>query len=134
MAYKRRKFYHMKSPARFKFMRFVIGAMLAAFLVNSAIVLKMFSDNIYMPNVGLYTYFIIQLNFLGIMIVFVITLLWILHHGFGALGRMENILEQIINGDYSFRMHLRKTDIMHPFAEKLNKILDILEKSRAKQQ
>lgn len=75
-------------------------------------------------------FFIFQTNFIAIMMVLVITLVWILHYGFGALSRMENILEQVLNGDYSFRMHLRKRDMMRPFADKMNKVLDLLEKNK----
>nr|MDA8100823.1 Txe/YoeB family addiction module toxin [Nitrospiraceae bacterium] len=49
--------------------------------------------------------------------------------GFGALSRMEDIMDQIIKGNYSLRVHLRKKDILRPFSQKLNKVLDILEQN-----
>jgi signal transduction histidine kinase len=68
-----------------------------------------------------------QINFIAIILILIVSFLFFLHYGFGALSRMENILKRILQGDYSLRIHLRKRDVMKSFAEKLNAILDLLE-------
>jgi len=77
-------------------------------------------------------YFISQFLFVALGLIFVVTLGYILHYGFGAMGRMEKILEEILKGDSSLRIYLRKKDILRPFAERLNKILDLLDDKRQK--
>ncbi len=71
--------------------------------------------------------FMMQLSLIGIILTFLITIFILLHRGLGVMHRMEEILEKIIDGDYSLRLSLRKKDIMQSFANKLNKVLDLLE-------
>jgi uncharacterized paraquat-inducible protein A len=113
--------------ARFKVIKLVLLLMVLSFLLNCYISYQVLgpAGNITIADMIPYTIF--QLNYAALIMVAIITIVWILHYGFGALSRMENILDQIISGDYSFRMHLRKHDLMRPFAEKLNKVLDQLE-------
>ncbi len=117
-------------PARFKFIRIILFLMVVFFLLNGYFLLDLMRKGPNTSAVETLPFFIFQINYCGIALIFVISIVWILHYGFGALSRMESILEQIINGSYGFRIHLRKRDIMRPFAEKLNKVLDILEESK----
>ena len=129
MSLKRKIRVKLSLPARFKFIQVVLLLMTLSFLVHGYLSLRLFEISASRHDAA---YLIFQLNYIGIMAILIITLVWILHYGFGALSRMENILEQIIRGDYTFRMHLRTRDIMRPFAEKLNKILDQLEECKRK--
>lgn len=73
--------------------------------------------------------FVIFVLTLIVAIVFLfITMFILLHRSVGAISRIEAILDKIINGNYSLRITVRKKDIIHSFVDKLNKILDLLEK------
>ncbi len=56
----------------------------------------------------------------------------LIHRSLGPLPRLEDILEQIRNGNYSLRMRIRKKDFLVSFVEKLNAVLDILEEKAKK--
>jgi len=120
----------LKVPVRFRFIRIILCLMVIFFLLNVYISILILRKGPSLPVNELMPFFVFQLNYGGIVLIFIISIVWVLHYGFGALSRMENILEQIISGDYTFRMHLRKHDIMRPFAEKLNKVLDLLEEAK----
>jgi len=81
------------------------------------------------PNADM-VYFSSQLNFGAILLVFLVTLTFILHRGFGALARIEDILDQVIKGNHSLRLSLRKGDILIPLTDKINKLIDLLEKKK----
>jgi len=66
------------------------------------------------------TYYVFQL---------ITTLGYALRCGFGAVARMETILKDVAAGSYSLRLSLRKGDILSPLADKVNRIIDLLEKS-----
>ena len=117
-------------PARFKFIRIVLFLIVLFFVVNVYLSMHMMQKGPNQSVVEAIPFIIFQLNYGGIILIFIISIVWILHHGFGALSRMENILEQIMHGNYTFRMHLRKRDVMRPFADKLNKVLDLLEECK----
>lgn len=73
--------------------------------------------------------FIIFVLILIVSIAFLFfTMLVLLHRTVGAISRTETILDRVVNGDYSLRISVRKKDTIHSFADKLNKILDLLEK------
>ena len=116
-------------PARFKLIRFLLLLVVISFFLNIFISLQIFRNQEDYVLTNMAPYIIFQVNYAAIILVFVVSLVWILHYGFGALSRMENILEQVVNGDHTFRMHLRKRDIMRPFAEKMNRVLDLLEEA-----
>ncbi len=77
-------------------------------------------------------YFVLQFSFITFGIILMASIVYILHYGFGAVSRIETILEKIAQGDHSFRIHLRKKDFLRPMAEKLNLVLDELEKAKKK--
>jgi len=73
-------------------------------------------------------YMVFQLNFGAILLILLISMAFVLHKGFGSLSRMEEILEEVIKGKRSLRIKLRKGDILIPLVDKINKILDLMEK------
>jgi HAMP domain-containing protein len=46
----------------------------------------------------------------------------------GALPRIEKILDKVISGDCSQRITVRKKDTIYSLADKLNQIIELLEK------
>jgi signal transduction histidine kinase len=77
-------------------------------------------------------FLIFSITFSLVLITFMLVLLLLLHRGLGCLSRIEKILAKVIKGDYSQRIKLRKGDVLIPLAEKLNKVLSLLEKNKAK--
>jgi HAMP domain-containing protein len=118
-------------PVRFKFIRLILLLVILSFCVNAYISIRVLREGIVFLKEDI-VYLALQFNFAAIVLILAITLTSILHRGFGALSRMENTLDQIIKGDYSLRLHLRKKDILVPLVERLNKILDLLEKNAKK--
>jgi len=124
----KRSFLGIGSLSRFKFTNYILTAVVASYYLNIYILILIVKAG-KMFFAGEIPYIISQFNFFIITTVLTLSLLYIMHFGLGALFRMENVLDKIINGDRSLRIHLRKRDIMHPFADKLNKVLDLLEKN-----
>jgi hypothetical protein len=131
MKKRRTRFLSLNMPAGFGFVRTVLLLVVAAFFVNAYLSVRMLEHSANMLKGGT-SYLIWQLNFGTIIVVLLITLTFILHRGFGALARINAILDQIIKGDYSQRIYLRKKDFLQPFITRVNKILDLLEKGSSK--
>lgn len=72
-------------------------------------------------------FILILLSFSAITVIFLIVLVVTLHRGIGGIHRMENILNDVLSGKYHLRVKLRKKDLIHSFADTLNKVLDLLE-------
>ena len=70
---------------------------------------------------------ILQISLVGFFLILLIITFVVLHRTLGPIPRMEKILEKIINGDYSLRINVRKKDIIRPFVDKLNRVLELLE-------
>lgn len=62
-----------------------------------------------------------------IVTVFILLLVIILHRSLGPIMQVEKVLAQVIDGDYSVRVHFRKDDLLHEMENKLNAVLEILE-------
>jgi signal transduction histidine kinase len=73
---------------------------------------------------------ILQLSFTAVIFAFLIGMFLLLHRTLGALPRMEETLDKVIKGDYSLRINIRKEDIMRSFVDKLNKVCELLQKSK----
>lgn len=69
-----------------------------------------------------------QLSFTGAIIVLLITLAVLLHRTLGPIPRLEKTLDKVIQGDYSLRLGIRKKDIIHSFVQKVNALIEALEK------
>ena len=117
----------LQIPAQFKFIRIVLLLVIASYFINAYISVRMLGLKDLGPNEDL-AYMALQLNFGAILVVLLITLVFILHRGFGALSRVEGILEEVTKGKHSLRIKLRKGDVLIPLVDKINKILDLLEK------
>lgn len=70
---------------------------------------------------------ILPLILISIASIFLIALLVILHRSLEAIPRIKRTLDRVLAGERSLRITLRKKDILHSFAETLNKILDLVE-------
>lgn len=70
---------------------------------------------------------ILQISLVGFFSILLIITFVVLHRTLGPIPRMEKILEKIINGDYSLRINVRKKDLIRPFVDKLNRVLQLLE-------
>ena len=73
-------------------------------------------------------FIISQLSLIGVVVILFITMMIIIHRSLGPMPRMEKILEKVIQGDYTQRIFIRKKDFIRSFADKLNKVLELLEK------
>lgn len=121
----RRRLPRLKIPIQFKFIRIILIMVIISFFVNAYVSIQTLGwKDIDVSG----DYMVFQLNFGAILLILLITMAFILHKGFGALSRMEEILEEVIKGKYSLRIRLRKGDVLIPLADKINKILDLLEK------
>jgi len=125
---KRRKI-GLRIPVQFKFVRWVLFFVIVSFFINSYISIKMLATKPLVPNADM-IYFSSQLNFGAILLIFLVTLTFVLHRGFGALSRIEDILDQVIKGNYSLRLKLRKGDTLIPLTDRINKLIDLLEKKK----
>ncbi|MDD5585309.1 MAG: hypothetical protein PHV55_09700 [Candidatus Omnitrophica bacterium] len=127
MQEKRRIVSPLHAPARFKFLKAVVLLVILSFCINAYLSIKMIETGQNLVTSEL-AYLAYQLNFGAIVVIFLISLTFILHRGFGALSRIEGILDQIVQGNRSLRITLRKGDTLIPLVERVNKILDLLEK------
>ncbi|MFH1519178.1 MAG: hypothetical protein ABIE75_01215 [Candidatus Omnitrophota bacterium] len=129
----KRKFFGAGKISRYKFVNFLLVFVLMLAFMNAFASMELLEEGkmIFKSSIG---YYIFQFILVAIGLVGITTLGYILHYGFGAIARIEKILENIAEGNYSLRIHLRKKDIMQPLAVRINKILDLLEKKTNKNQ
>ena len=123
---KRRRL-RLRNPVQFKFVRWILLFVIVSFFINAYVSIKILAARPLPPNADM-VYFSSQLNFGAILLVFLVTLTFILHRGFGALSRIEDVLDQVIKGNHSLRLKLRKGDILIPLADRINKLVDQVEK------
>ena len=126
MVKKKRKLFGSGKIARYRIFNFILALMLLAAFINvfTSIELIEKGSEVF-KNKALYLIFEVVLIAIGLFLVAVLS--YILHFGFGAISRMEKILENVASGDYSLRMYLRNKDILRPLAGKVNKIIELLE-------
>jgi len=127
----KRKLFGSGKVARYRIFNFILSLIILSAFINvfGSIELLESGKEVFTNKV---LYLIFQLILVSIGLFLVATLGYLLHYGFGAISRMEKILDDVAAGNYSLRMHLRKGDILGSFTRKLNKILDLLEKSTKK--
>lgn len=116
---------------RLKFINFVMLAVVLFAFLNAYASIDMLGERALLLK-GEIAYYTLQFTFVTIGLIFIATLCYLMHHGFGAIARMEDIIEKILGGDRSLRINLRKKDILRPFAEEVNKLIDVLEKDPKK--
>ncbi len=78
------------------------------------------------------TLIFLSLGFALAEVLFLIIILVFLHRTLEPFPRMEELLEKALQGDYSLRLNLRKKDLNRSFVEKMNKVLDLLERRKEK--
>lgn len=123
----RRRALRLRVPVQFKFIRIILLLIIISFFINAYISIRMLGWRDMFVG-GDIAYFVFQLNFGAILLIILITMAFIFHKGFGALTRMENTLDEIIKGNYSLRINVRKGDTLAPLVNKMNKVIELLEK------
>ncbi|MDD4295241.1 MAG: hypothetical protein PHP69_07005 [Candidatus Omnitrophica bacterium] len=125
---KKRRLLSLSVPVRFKFIQVTLLLIVFSFFINAYFVLNLVKTNkiVVMADPS---YIAFQLNFVAAILILVIAITFLLHYGFGALSRMERIIQKFLNGEFNQRIVLRKNDIMKPFADDVNKVLDYIEKN-----
>ena len=127
----KRRLFGSGKIARYRIFNFILSLIILSAFINvfGSIELIERGKEVFTNKV---LYLIFQVVLVSIGLFLVATLGYLLHYGFGAISRIEKILDDVAAGNYSLRMYLRKGDILGPPAKKLNKILDLLEKSTKK--
>jgi signal transduction histidine kinase len=75
-------------------------------------------------------FIILQVSFLGIIFTLLVSLFLVLHRSLGPLLRIERILENVLKGDYSLRITVRRKDIIRSLADKINQLIEVAGKGR----
>lgn len=127
MSNKKRRRFGLQLDSKLRFVHSVLAGIILIAFLNACFSVRLLEEEKFFPGWNTNA-FMIQFAFVVIGLVFLVTLVYILHYGFGATIRMERILEEVAKGNYSLRINLRKKDIMKPLAEKMNRVLDLLEK------
>ncbi len=129
---KRRKcFIAPEIGRRLKFINFILIFVILVSITNTFISIRLLNEVQMFLGQELW-HFVFQFTFIVLGMALIVTLVYLLRYGFGATFRIERILEKIAEGDYSLRIFLRKKDFLLPMAEKLNLVLDELEKAKKK--
>ncbi|MBD3264234.1 MAG: hypothetical protein GF375_03940 [Candidatus Omnitrophica bacterium] len=123
MEQKKRRYFGTRLPKKYKFVEFVIALLILFSFLNAYIAIRMFEEGraALAENTAIFD---LQFIFVLIGLILVATLGYILHYSFGAVSRMEKVLDKFMAGDRSVRINLRKKDIMYVFSQKLNGLLD----------
>lgn len=117
--------------SRVRFIRILLFLVIVIALVNAAISLQLLNTHEMLFGIAVW-HFVLQFTFVVFGVVLITTLAYILHYGFGAIFRIEKILDQIVKGERSLRINLRKNDFLRPIAEKVNLVLEQLEAEKKK--
>jgi len=135
MKNRRSKVYLLKIPFTVHFINISLTYMLVLILINLYSLGKLVTElrRCSQSTSPWWTNCIIsQLSFTGVIVVLLIFLLVLLHRSLGAIPRIEGILSKVLDGNYSLRITVRSKDTILPFVTKLNKVLELLEKSAKK--
>lgn len=73
-------------------------------------------------------FIILEVGFMGFIFSILISMFLVLHRILGPLPRIESALEEVIKGNYSVRVTIRKRDMIHGLVDKINQIIALLEK------
>ncbi len=127
MKNKRRKFWSVGVPVRFEFVNVILILVIISLAVNAYIVIKIMGDLPLSAREAMVCRFV-QFNFLGIMLILVLALAFVLYSCVGPLSRIGGVLDRVAQGEHSLRVHVRKGDALAGFTEKVNKIIELLDK------
>jgi hypothetical protein len=75
---------------------------------------------------------VLQVCFAGVIFTFVLSIFWLVQRGLGPLTRIEQVLDKVIAGDYKVRLGVREKDLLYTFINKVNRVLELLEKKGSK--
>lgn len=117
---------HWKINFAIQIFNFALISTSVLFLIVFYALWKIVTELQYSPAWQIYL-IILQISLAGFFLTLMIMTYLVLHRTLGPIPRMERILEKIINGDYSLRINVRKKDIIRPFVDKLNRVLQLLE-------
>ena len=127
----RRRIFGTGRIAKYRLINFLLGLLLLAAYIYAFSSIELLEEGKVSFRNGI-AYYVFQFILVSISLILITTLGYVLRYGFGAIARMERILEDVAAGNYSLRMSLRKRDILRPLARKLNKVLDLLGKGTEK--
>lgn len=134
----RKKIFSMGSKLQRRYLRLIIlSLMLPTFIIGGCLYYLIFSllaQQIAIPEFIAYTLFpvIKKINTIlifGLPVIFLILLgagMLISHRLTGPIERLKKEMDDIIKGDYSKRILLRKDDDLKPVADSINKLLEKL--------
>jgi len=123
----RRRLFGTGKIGRYRLINFLLALILSATYIYAFSSIEVYEGGGVGFRNGI-AYYIFQFVLVTVSLILITTLSYILRCGFGAVGRMETILEDVAVGNYSLRLTLRKGDILSPLADKVNRILNLLEK------
>jgi nitrate/nitrite-specific signal transduction histidine kinase len=108
---------------------FLVGSMgLSLVLVFSAVASALraldVGDEMLLAAVFSRVTWLLSIELLVLVPLFVWVGLWITHKVVGPFGRIKAALDQIGRGNYTVRLHLRKGDVLMDLAEGINRLAD----------
>ncbi len=77
-------------------------------------------------------FIIAQISIIIAVLILLFSLIFMLHRSIGPLPRLEQTLERVVQGEYSLRVSVRKGDYTHSLVNKINQLLEILEREAKK--
>lgn len=115
----------------FKFVHFALVYIAVLVLVNFYSAWKIISElqtSFQYSSAWKTNFLIMQVCFLGVIFTLLASMCVLLHRSLGPLHRIEAMLDKVLSGDYSVRVVIRKKDLAHSLADKINFIIGLLEK------
>jgi hypothetical protein len=130
MKERRRAFFWLRRHT-FKFVHFALMYIAVLVIVNFYSAWKMISElqtSFQYSSAWKTNFLIMQVCFLGVIFTLLASTYVLLHRSLGPLHRIEVMLDKVLTGDYSVRITIRKKDLVYSLADKLNRIIGLLEK------
>ncbi|MDD3089576.1 MAG: hypothetical protein WC329_05645 [Candidatus Omnitrophota bacterium] len=75
-------------------------------------------------------FILLEVGFMGFIFSILISMFLVLHRILGPLPRIESVLSEVIKGNHSLRVTIRKRDMIHGLVDKINAIIELLEKKK----
>ncbi len=121
---RRRSFWMVKITLQF--LNLFLCIIAAATIVSNFIIIKILSQIQNQLDLGI-KFIILQIGFGVVVLISLAAIFLLAYRTIGPLPRMANILDKVLEGDYSKRIHLRDKDVLSGFVDKINAIIDLLE-------
>ncbi len=138
----RRKRYFIRSGLQVRYLRVILIAIILPTLLFAGclyyLIFYLMAQQLGIPESIAYNLIPVlhKINLillLGIPVISLVILIWgvfISHRIAGPIYRLEKDLEKVANGDFSWRIKIRKKDELHSVAEGINKILKKMEEKK----